>query len=99
MGGNTVDDSGYLQNSLTLITLGWSLKPLQAFTALCHQFKLENLTGTTTVYFAGGQRGDPYGETWQSVSKAIRKLDTIDMDEDVKSDLIRDAEYYYSDQS
>ena len=35
----------------------------------------------------------------QSVSKAIRKLDTIDMEEEIKSDIIRDAEYYYSDQS
>ena len=99
MSGNLVDDSGQLQNSLTLMTLGWSLKPLQAFTTLCHQFKLDNLTGTTTVYFAGGGHGDPYGDGWQSVSKAIRKLDTIDMDEAVKSDLIRDAEYYYSEQS
>lgn len=50
------------------------------------------------------------GETWpfqvtvvnklrQSVSKAIRKLDTIDMDEQVKLDIVRDAEYYYSDES
>ncbi|KAH7357601.1 P-loop containing nucleoside triphosphate hydrolase protein [Pyrenochaeta sp. MPI-SDFR-AT-0127] len=99
MAGNLVDDSGQLQNSLTLVTLGWSLKPLQTFTELCHQFKLDNLTGTTTVYFAGGAHGDPYGDGWQSVSKAIRKLDTIDMDEVIKSDLIRDAEYYYSEQS
>jgi hypothetical protein len=35
----------------------------------------------------------------QSVSKAVRKLDTIDMDEDVKLDIVRDAEYYYSDES
>jgi chaperone BCS1 len=54
--------------------------------------------GTTTVYFAGGN-GDPYCDGWQSVSKAIRKLDTIDMNEDIKSDIIRDAEYYYSEQS
>lgn len=32
----------------------------------------------------------------QSVSKAIRKLDTIDMDEHVKADIVKDAEYYYS---
>lgn len=51
------------------------------------------------MYFAGGGTGDPYGTGWQSVSKAVRKLDTIDMDEEIKSDLVRDAEYYYSDQS
>lgn len=35
----------------------------------------------------------------QSVSKAVRKLDTIDIDEDIKADIVRDAEYYYSDES
>jgi chaperone BCS1 len=86
-----------MQNALTISTLGWTLEPLRSFTDLCHNFKLRNLTGTTTVYFAGG--ADAYRDGWQSVSKAIRKLDTIDMDEKVKSDIIRDAEYYYSEQS
>jgi len=36
---------------------------------------------------------------WQSVSKAMRKLDTIDMNEQVKADIIKDAEYYYSEES
>jgi chaperone BCS1 len=64
MSGNLVDDSGQLQNSLTVMTLGWSLKPLQNFTTLCHDFKVKNMTGTTTVYFAGSGRGDPYGDIW-----------------------------------
>lgn len=64
MHGNLIDERGQLQNSLTLMTLGWSLKPLQAFTELCHQFKLDNLTGTTNVFFAGGAHGDPYGDQW-----------------------------------
>ncbi|KAF2027797.1 P-loop containing nucleoside triphosphate hydrolase protein [Setomelanomma holmii] len=98
MAGNLVNDHGQLQNALTITTLGWSLAPLRKFAELCHEFKIKNLNGTTTVYFAGG-RSDPYGDGWQSVSKAIRKLDTIDMDEEVKSDIIRDAEYYYSEQS
>jgi chaperone BCS1 len=98
MAGNLVNDRGQMQNALIISTLGWTLEPLRAFTDLCHKFKLRNLTGTTTVYFAGGS-GDPYCDGWQSVSKAIRKLDTIDMNEDVKSDIIRDAEYYYSEQS
>jgi chaperone BCS1 len=96
--GNVLDDNGQLQNSLTIMTLGWSLKPLREFASLCREFRLNNLTGTTTVYFAG-DRTDPYGNGWQSVSKAIRKLDTIDMDENTKSDLVRDAEYYYSEES
>lgn len=98
MSGNLINDHGQLQNALTITTFGWSLAPLHAFTNLCREFKLKNLTGTTTVYFAGS--GDPYhGGGWQSVSKAVRKLDTIDMDENVKSDLIKDAEYYYSEKS
>jgi chaperone BCS1 len=97
MSGNLVNTEGQLQNALTISTFGWNLAPLQRFTNLCHDFKLKNLTGTTTVYFAGN--GGPYSDAWNSVSKAKRKLDTIDMDEHVKSDIIRDAEYYYSEQS
>ncbi|KAH7389427.1 P-loop containing nucleoside triphosphate hydrolase protein [Phaeosphaeria sp. MPI-PUGE-AT-0046c] len=93
----TVNEKGQLQNALTISTLGRSLTPLQNFTDLCHDFKLKNLTGTTTVYFAGSPAQHVNG--WQSVSKAVRRLDTIDMDEDVKADIIRDAEYYYSEQS
>ncbi|KAG9190542.1 hypothetical protein G6011_08630 [Alternaria panax] len=99
MTGNILNDDGQLQHSLTIMTLGWSLKPLRDFTRLCHEFRIKNLTGTTTVYFAGDRTTDPYGNGWQSVSKAIRRLDTIDMDETIKSDLVRDAEYYYSDES
>lgn len=96
---NVVDGNGNLQNSLTIMTLGWSLKPLQDFTSACRAFRLRNMTGITTVYFAGGNKYDSYGQGWESVSKAIRKLDTIDMDQEIKNDIIRDAEYYYSDQS
>ncbi|KAI8934173.1 hypothetical protein NX059_008923 [Plenodomus lindquistii] len=100
MTGNLVDGSGQLQNSLTLMTPGWSLTPIREFTKICRDFKLRNMTGTTNVFFAGGSRHDAYGGSgWQSVSKAIRKLDTIDMDPDLKADIIRDADYYYSDQS
>jgi chaperone BCS1 len=99
LAGNMVDDRGQLQNSLGIMTLGWSQKPLKDFVGLCHEFKIKNLTGTTTVYFAGDARTDPYGNGWQSVSKAIRKLDTIDMDEATKQDLVKDAEYYYSEES
>jgi chaperone BCS1 len=95
-----VDENGQLQNSISIMTLGWSLKPLQDFTALCREFKAKHLTGTTTVYFAAGGASDPYGaNVWQSVQKAVRKLDTIDMDENMKLDLVKDAEYYYSEES
>lgn len=101
MTGNLVDGQGRLQNALTLTTLGWQLDPLHKFVEYCHEYKRKNLNGTTMVYYAGGDRHDPYGGGggWQSVSKAVRKLDTIDMDENIKSDIIRDAEYYYSAQS
>jgi chaperone BCS1 len=93
-----LNNEGQVQNALIISTFGWNLAPLHKFADLCHQYKINNLTGSTTVYFAGGGSG-PYADAWQSVSKAKRKLDTIDMDEDVKSDLIKDAEYYYSEQS
>lgn len=96
--GNVVNDRGQLLNALTITTLGWSLTPLRVFTDLCHEFKMKHLTGTTTVFFAGSHHGG-YSDGWQSVSKAVRKLDTIDMDEAVKSDVIKDAEYYYSEES
>ena len=62
--GNMVDDSGRLENAITLTTLGWSLKPLQSFAEMCHDFKAKRLTGTTTIYFAGDIRHDPYGSGW-----------------------------------
>lgn len=97
MTGPIVDDHGRLHHALTITTLGWSLRPLQRFIGVCREFRRHNLTGTTTVYFAGAG-SDPYGQGWQSVSKTIRKLDTIDMDQDLKLEIVRDAEYYYSDQ-
>lgn len=97
---NHLDASGRLQNALTITTLGWNLEPLKDFVVNCHEWKKANMIGTTTVYFAGGNAYDSYsGGQWQSVSKPVRKLDTIDMEESVKLDLVRDAEYYYSEQS
>lgn len=55
------------------------------------------MTGTTTVYYAGDSSYGMGG--WTSISKAVRKLDTIDMEESIKLDLVRDADYYYSEQS
>ena len=101
MTGYSMGPDGQLQNSLIIMTLGWSLKPLRGFTDLCHEFMKNNMTGTTTIYFAGDSLHHPYANeaAWQSMSKAIRRLDTIDMDEATKLDVIRDAEYYYSEES
>lgn len=97
---NNLDERGRMSHALTITTLGWNLEPLKDFVAQCHQWKKANMTGTTTVFFAGGGAYDSYtGGAWQSINKPLRKLDTIDMDESVKHDLIRDAEYYYSEQS
>lgn len=97
---NGLDASGRMTNALTITTLGWNLGPLKDFVRHCRQWKKANMTGTTTVYFAGGSAYDAYGGgAWQSIIKPVRKLDTIDMDESTKLDLVRDAEYYYSDQS
>lgn len=57
------------------------------------------MTGTTTVYFAGVNTYDYTGGLWQPINKPVRRLDTIDMEESIKLDLVRDAEYYYSEQS
>jgi chaperone BCS1 len=92
-----VNDHGQVQNALTISTFGWSLAPLIKFAGLCHALYIKNQAGTTTVYFIDGSSG--YSCDWQSVSKAVRKLDTIDMDEEVKFGVVRDAEHYYSDQS
>ena len=93
------DASGRLQNALTITTLGWNLEPLKKFVINCYEWKKANMTGTTTVYFAGGNTYDYGAGPWQSISKPVRKLDTIDMEESIKLDLVRDAEYYYSEQS
>lgn len=94
--GRVTDGNG----QVTLSTLGWSLGPLQDFIKLCRKFEAETMDGTTTMHFSSGTSGDPYsGGPWSSVVKAVRKLDTIDMDPDIKADLIRDAEYYYSAES
>ena len=99
--GVTTGPDGQLQNSLVIMTLGWSLKPLRGFADLCHEFMNNNMIGTTTIYFADDNIQYPYAHeaAWQSISKAIRRLDTIDMDEATKLDVIRDAEYYYSEES
>ncbi|RAR12477.1 P-loop containing nucleoside triphosphate hydrolase protein [Stemphylium lycopersici] len=94
----TINHNSQLQELVTLTTLGWSLKPIHAFTSLCREFRVKNSTGTTTVYFAGDSN-DQYHGVWQSVSKAIRKLDTIDMDEYTKLNVVQDAERYYSERS
>jgi chaperone BCS1 len=97
---NLVDSSGQMQNAIVLRTIGWSLEPLRKFIKTCHNFKIDNKSGTTTVYFSSGNQRDPYtGGEWSSVVKAARKLDTIDIDDDLKADLVSDAEHYYSAES
>ncbi|KAF2732416.1 P-loop containing nucleoside triphosphate hydrolase protein [Polyplosphaeria fusca] len=92
------DKSNQPLNSLRIVTLGWSLGPLQDFVKKCHDYSVEARVngGTITVHFASGSGGgmDAYGN-WHTVTKSVRKLDTVDMEEHVKMDLIRDAEDYY----
>lgn len=88
-----------MHNAITVTTLGWNLAPLRQFVLQCHEWKKASMTGTTTVYFAGNTSFEYGAGQWQSISKPVRKLDTIDMEESVKLDIVRDAEYYYSDQS
>ena len=88
-----------MQDAITVTTLGWSLAPLRDFVLRCHNWKKASMTGMTTVYFAGKTSFEYGAGQWQSISKPARKLDTIDMEESVKMDIVRDAEYYYSEQS
>lgn len=94
-----VDYQGTPQNSIVILTPGWSLNPLMDFIKHCHEYKLVNMAGTTNIYFSSG-KVDPYsGHLWSTVVKARRKLDTIDMDAASKAELVSDAEYYYSEES
>jgi mitochondrial chaperone BCS1 len=78
--------------TITLTTPGWGLKPLQNFVNVCHDFKVRNSGETTTIYFSVGRDYGGYGGGFRSVTRAVRKFDTIDIDEQVKQDLIMDAE-------
>jgi chaperone BCS1 len=72
---NVLDADGQVQNAIILRTIGWSLQPLKDFVKTCHDFKLHNRTGTTTVYFSSGNDRDPYtGGEWSSVVK-VRTID------------------------
>ena len=94
------DGNYQVGSSIMITTIGWSLKPLQEFVKTCHDFKVKNSGATTTVYFSGGGNAVDYGGysqgQWRSVMKAVRKMDTIDIDPETKADLISDAEQYYS---
>ncbi|KAF2117921.1 P-loop containing nucleoside triphosphate hydrolase protein [Lophiotrema nucula] len=92
------EDSEHQRNLLKVTTLGWNLAPLHAFVKNCHEYavELKLKAGSTNVYFAGGRGGmdSGYGN-WNCVVKSVRKLDTVDMDEHIKADLLKDAEEYY----
>ncbi|KAL1612379.1 hypothetical protein SLS60_000605 [Paraconiothyrium brasiliense] len=94
-----IDYQGTPQNSVVLFTPGWSLHPLMDFVKHCHEYKLVNRAGTTTIYFSSGKMDAYSGHLWSTVVKARRKLDTIDMDDASKTELVSDAEYYYSEES
>ncbi|KAF2662184.1 P-loop containing nucleoside triphosphate hydrolase protein [Lophiostoma macrostomum CBS 122681] len=95
--GSRFEEIESQQPAILLTTPGWNLKPITDFVKTCHDFKVKNSAGSTTVFFAGsgGMGMGPPG-SWSSVTKAVRKLDTVDMDESVKADLLKDAEDYYS---
>jgi hypothetical protein len=81
--------SNITRHVIRVSTLGWSIKPLWDFVQICHEYKVDTFKQTMTAnfYCHGGLRGD-----WDPVTKAVRKLDTMDIDDDVKADLINDAE-------
>lgn len=80
---------------IVLYTPGWSLDPLMQFVKKCHMYKVNKMTGMTTVFYLSGEFGYSTGE-WCSTVKTTRKLDTIDMDDIQKAQLVEDAENYFS---
>ncbi|KAF2704880.1 P-loop containing nucleoside triphosphate hydrolase protein [Pleomassaria siparia CBS 279.74] len=94
--------SSHQPTGIVILTLGWSLQPLQDFMKICHDLKLANKNGTTTIFFPISSKvAGTYGThgRWQSVTKAVRRLDTIEIDDIVKADLVKDAEYFYSQEA
>lgn len=65
------------------------------FVKKCHMYKVNKMTGMTTVFYSSGDFGYSTGE-WCSTVKITRKLDTIDMDDIQKAQLVEDAENYFS---
>jgi chaperone BCS1 len=48
-------------STIVLTTIGWSLRPLQDFLKTCHEYKVLNSAGTTTIYFSGSASHYSYG--------------------------------------
>lgn len=71
---------------------------MKNFIKTCHEYRIINTAGTTNVY-STNQKTDYQGQTWYPIVKSKRKLDTIDMEDQLKLELVKDAEYYYSEES
>lgn len=77
-------------NKITITTPGWSLQPLKDLIDLCQQHRAQIIEDKTIINFMGTRLD--FDGPWSSVEKTVRKLDTIDIDDQVKTDIIRDAE-------
>jgi chaperone BCS1 len=61
---------------------------------MCHNHQLDAMQRGTIVRFApDNYHMRPGGwDNWVTVVKAVRKLDTIDLDDQLKADIVTDAE-------
>jgi chaperone BCS1 len=68
--------------------------PLKRFLDHCREYSLQSKQSMTTIYTAGPERYG-IGLDWREASiRPIRPLNTIDLEEGIKQDILRDVERY-----
>ncbi|KAF2099929.1 P-loop containing nucleoside triphosphate hydrolase protein [Rhizodiscina lignyota] len=78
---------------LVIMCFGRHLEPLKAFVQYCKEYAAEAKREMTTIHIKGDKYR--YPDTWgQAIARPARALDTINMDEDIKRDIIRDVDAY-----
>lgn len=78
---------------LVIMCFGRSLKPLQDFVQHCKAYAEEAKQMMTAVHVKGDKYR--YPDSWgQTVMRPARSLETINMDEDSKRDIIKDVDAY-----
>jgi chaperone BCS1 len=74
--------------------LGRNPAPLKRFLDHCREYSLQSKQSMTTIYTAGPEKYG-VGLAWREASiRPIRPLNTIDLEEGIKQDMLRDVERY-----
>lgn len=82
---------------ITIRCLGWSDTPLKEFILLCKAFKKEKSKGRTMTYtYSNGRSGySEDGGNWGAPYAApSRDLSTVELDTDIKNDIVKDITRY-----